>query len=803
MKLGAKTKNWIFNLLAILSVVFAFSVGSTYAYVSLTNNYRSNMYSTATYMANQEYAVVNDTITNGIAFGEGSRLFDVSIQYSYSYDFDIRFQYSISWTDSGLSTDNIILHYVDRDNWIVDGDYIFYKDSVTAGSGSLKVFAGADFVDPWDKEYDGQEFKITISNVVIYKKQTSYAIASSELTKTIQTSEAAKAWIWAKNSSSKTTAYAMVYNLRSTFANGVTHPNAVGAYSRTYGSDRKVTSAQWLGGNRAYAGIGAYIITGKTAYTLTVKVTGSWINSGGSTFAGDGSDGSAFIYINNIKFNYAETFKFKEKASDNVFEVYTYKYTIPANTAVYINLVDGVEITCAANISKADYSGYSVVASIYLNETSFLAADFVDNMLVKELTTNGSVTGTTNYTKSKVKVINTTLYDSALYNQYAGGAQTFYGNLSLVNNTAGALSVSLSYKVNIYISNGHTTLFNTNNNSYADSFESNLWYRELIADKSALTSTYTLPTSVVLAPYASVNLTQRYEVDVSPYIADYNSSDAWVEVIPAYTSSTTSTVSDDLVVESKLVGSSYQVAVKNNTNATITGVNATISAYTLTPTYTNVDAEPLDWTSNYWEYYIYKNSTYTQVQMEDNALPRFDATTTVYRRLSYETGATNATLTRASGIGGSNNTYTATSVVLLPGESLVIGTISKPTNGGVYVFSVSATNTQSMISGTSASTTASVGLYHSGTTYAYIYNSTSTQYYVKFDGTVSTNEDIATINNVNYYVGVVRPGQIVKLSMTAKHTTFTSAAAGSTYSLPSGWGSSGDAVDTMYKNYFN
>ena len=187
--------------------------------------------------------------------------------------------------------------------------------------------------------------------------------------------------------------------------------------------------------------------------------------------------------------------------------------------------------------------------------------------------------------------------------------------------------------------------------------------------------------------------------------------------------------------------------------------------------------------------------------MVDNVEPTFDVTTA--RKLTYKIGASSASLTRASGISGTGTTYADTDAELKPGESLLLGTIAKPSGQAVYIFMASATDTQSMISGTSSSTTARVGLYHSGTSNAYIYNATTSLYYVKFDGKVTANEDITTINNVNYYVGVVRPGQIVKFAMTSKNTTFTSAVAGSTYSLPSGWGTAGDAVDTMYKNYFN
>ena len=123
----AKTKlNRVLYLLAMLGVVFAFSIGSTYAAIAFSLNTGSNLLSTASYLAKQENVIINDTSTTPIAFGLGGRSSEVSIQYSYSYDFDIRIQYSLSWSN-GKSTDNVILRFADRDSFIVDNNYIYYK----------------------------------------------------------------------------------------------------------------------------------------------------------------------------------------------------------------------------------------------------------------------------------------------------------------------------------------------------------------------------------------------------------------------------------------------------------------------------------------------------------------------------------------------------------------------------------------------------------------------------------------------------------------------------------------------------
>ena len=110
MKLAKTRTNLTYSLLAILGVVFAFIIGVTYCASAFTLNVGSNGYSTSTFMAKQQYTLINDSEMSPIPFGTGAHNYEVAIQYSYSYDFDVRIKYSLSWTNN-LDAHNVILNY--------------------------------------------------------------------------------------------------------------------------------------------------------------------------------------------------------------------------------------------------------------------------------------------------------------------------------------------------------------------------------------------------------------------------------------------------------------------------------------------------------------------------------------------------------------------------------------------------------------------------------------------------------------------------------------------------------------------
>ena len=763
----AKTiKNLILKLLAIISIVFAISLGSTYASNSFILNVGSNPNSTTTYLTNQECVLINDTTSTPIAFGLGTRLTDVSVQYSYGYDFDIRLTYSLAWS-GGASTDNVILRFVDRDNLIVDNNYIYYTGPVSAGSGILRFISGVDFVDPYDSTYDGQSLTITAS-VDVYKAQSSYDISTNELTKDVQTSESAKAWIRYKNRSTSSNAYAIVYNLRATYENGVEYPGAESAYSRQYNTSNIVTNSTWLGGNRAYGGMGLYLITGSTAYTLKVKVTGAWYDENGTI--------TAFVYTNNILFNYASNWNYFSESSDGVFDYYTYNFTIPANTAVYIELVDGIEITCKARFEQSvdEYEGRRIRTKIEINDTTF--DNFTNGIQSLDGLSNSDITASNNYSKPDTTIYNSTLYNPALYyeNNNQGGEQNFYGSASIVNNTADTQKLTLSYSINVYISNGSPVV----------SGDGTLWARGVISSSSSTYFSITNQlTTIVLAPYSSINLFDKFSLTIKDLIVtNYSNSDAWVEIIVSSSSNTTAT-SQPLQVDVGIRGTNYVLTLKNNTNVSLTNFTVNLNVVNRTKTYTLTTGEPNNWLSNYWEYYI---------KVSDNVYERVTTysawTANTYYLLTYGSATPSSlSVSTKNDFSYSASTLTNTTLTLYPGESVVMATIAKPSNE--YVFTTSASASSSSASG-------AIAILFNGTTDAYIYNDTTNSYYVRFTGTLLNELDyISSINNYNYYIDIVRPGQIIKLPMTTKGTLETSLAT-DTYSWPSGW----DAIDSAFKS---
>ena len=65
----AKTKkNWFSIITAILAVVFAFTIGVTYAAQIVNLSFGSNGYDTTAYAGKQSYVVINDTEKNSYTF---------------------------------------------------------------------------------------------------------------------------------------------------------------------------------------------------------------------------------------------------------------------------------------------------------------------------------------------------------------------------------------------------------------------------------------------------------------------------------------------------------------------------------------------------------------------------------------------------------------------------------------------------------------------------------------------------------------------------------------------------------------
>ena len=188
----AKTTKKIIPILsAIISVVFAFIIGVTYCSSVMKLIYGTNLKSTKAYLANQQYVVINDLEQSPIVYNPGVHAVNISLQYAIDYDFDLRVRYSVQWLDvngeeNDLSTDNVELLFANRDNVIVDEEYIYfinyYEDEegnrtpagLTAGSSELSLIAGVQIVESLNSEYTGKTLQITIDEVKIHKAGVKY-----------------------------------------------------------------------------------------------------------------------------------------------------------------------------------------------------------------------------------------------------------------------------------------------------------------------------------------------------------------------------------------------------------------------------------------------------------------------------------------------------------------------------------------------------------------------------------------------------------------------------------------------------
>ena len=834
----AKTKKNMFRILStILGAVFALITGVTYCAKSLNLQYGLNPNSTSAYLGNQQYVVVNDTVQNPILFGEGSHNFEIALQYAFDYNFDVRLKYEMVWSQ-GVSVNgqnsrvatNVILHFADRNNIIYDEEYIFVANSVTAGNGKLTFITGVDFVDPTDSRYYGQTLQINIIDVKIYKQADSYDKSTHFLTtqdadnktpdEDISTSVAAQAWINYKNRARLTNASVMMYNYRRNYETGVPYSGLNTAYRKTTNSSNSVTNAVWLGGNKAYAGTGMYIITGTTPIKFQVEVAGIWRDNSGNV------TDKSMISENSIKYNYSEDFVHASWDNTRLWETRTFNYVVPANSAYYIDILDSVEITSADRIEDNLYDSYRLVTnSITINpgltkvenetpvekQVKFSynesSADFIQ---IKDITTNENVTATTSYANKPnkdIKVVNSSKYLNGLYEARVGQStqsQDFKTNISLINTTATTKTVTITYQLKYTISNGQTNLTNvvkenevdtytraeeyiTGDYTQLDAFKSNLYYSYSLESDELSTG---LVDKVTIAPYSSVTLADSYTVNsgLQQDIIDIfdtagaggvqadgltENYDVWTFLNVTPSVAATTETKANLVIEKSISENTVELSVKNNTKTTITGVTiSAVEAVELsTATYSpeGGDTAPNDWNSSYWKYYKLSDDETTYIQLttkETYVKDKYYSKSQTYKNL---------TVTAQNGfIKDENDTslFTHTTKVLRPGEEVVFGVATTSATKQVYA-TASATSS-------SLTTENTAMLINAGNASYIVNNSSTTSYYVRFSGTyVGTDtthikqggytENQTTVTH-NYYIGILRPGQIVAVPLSSVGT---------------------------------
>lgn len=797
----AKTKkNWFSIITAILAVVFAFTIGVTYAAQIVNLSFGSNGYDTTAYAGKQSYVVINDTEKTPIPFGTGARNYEVAIQYSFSYSFDIRVRYSLAWS-SGADTSNVILNYANRNNFIVDNEYIYYTETIPAGTGTLNIFTGVSFTDTTDSTYEGASLTINIDEVKIRKSTSSYTTSHDLYVDSV----AGNAWIQYKNRSTLSGAHVIVYNSRYDYDHGVSHPGAESAYQKNM-TGSVVTSANWAGGNKEYAGVGMYIINGSSAITLRVNVVGSWRPTD-----------SATILDNTILLNYSSNWTRERMSTDNVFGIYTYNLIIPANTALYINILDSVEIISKGLLQQADYTNHRMlITRITVNDVAFYS--FTDGISTGNIvnTTDVTTTGTYNPTSdsNKVSVINTTLYQPGLYDISLEGQQTYDANVSITNNTANKIRVSVTFSLRYYISNAKTSISGDQVYGDASDFDDpTLWFRDTGTTSSATDfSANAINLTSYIAPYSTVNILQQYVVNAafrSSMISQYGNFDFWVVLEPTISilddndTSTTTALSVETSAVSSGSNTILTFSVKNNSMEAMTGINAELIAYRNVASFASTSAQPDDWVSSYWRYYYYDTGTGTYVQNTNrtwNDEQQYYTMTQSRELISL----TNATLyngftlsTTGTPTSGSGYQFRATNITIQPNETVRVASVTITTNG-YLTFNSTAT-------GSSSATSTNLDIVDEGTSGAYIINNSTSSYYVRFTGNMETGSipNIVTVNGYNYYIGIVRPGQVVKIPMaTSSSVSIETIADTGTYttSTLSAWDTQ---IQEIFDTYFN
>ena len=212
----AKTNKFSIFLSALLCAVFAFTVGITYAGSSMVFNYGTNPASASAYLANQQYVVVNDTLTAPVVYSVGSHATEIALEYAIDYDFDLRIKYALKWSDQTLATTNVELLFANRDNVIVDETYIYYINyknnapaGISAGEGKLSLIAGVEIIETDNDNYLGKTLTVEIQEVKIAKTGGSYATSSLK-----DSGQAGSAWYAHKTSVGETDAYVVIYNYR-------------------------------------------------------------------------------------------------------------------------------------------------------------------------------------------------------------------------------------------------------------------------------------------------------------------------------------------------------------------------------------------------------------------------------------------------------------------------------------------------------------------------------------------------------------------------------------------------------------
>lgn len=806
----AKNKNKS-NLIKIICViigaVFAFTTSIVYGAFSWKREHNSG-YATGAFLPNQTYQIINDTLPNGILYSDGVKEYEVALQYSYDYAFNFYVEYELNWSN-GLDASNVILNFSNRNAWIVDNSRIYYRDTVAAGTGKLPIIVGVDFVDNYNSNYYGAKLTINIKKVEIAK--TNESLDQTGI------AGAAYAQYQARKLASYSTAnaYAVVYNPTNKGSYQPKAPVGKTAFetkTSTSGST-SVTTTSKLFGNKNYVGLGAYVITGSSPINLVAKVIGSWVVDTGKTT----DPSSANINTNTIKYNYSSGWIGESyDVGTIVQEIRTFQYTIPAHTAMYIDIIDSVEMITRGMLAAANYTDFHIETDLLLNSDTQL--NFENGLATLTITTK-TLSGTSYSTElpnQDYSVVNSSKYDAALYNVTTGGAQTYKTQIKVINNTASKMSVSASYTLKAYISNGNSTAdyqpaagstTPKDGNPFEFDDESH-WDR----DEYSYTSSITVGAhnaSQVIAPYSAMTICTSFTVPndmVAKLVAAkaaYSGKDVWIELVPKITPATSTAADTQLVLETVVSGTTAKLYAKNVSSNALTSLslNLKYSRYSTQAnmTSTTLSTEPANWKKEYWKYYVSNSGSYKQVNEVNNPTSNSDGSTSI-KTASMPTFAAGTYYTNSGWIGA--NAYTTTSSAIVnPGEKVLLGSLTI-TASQTYDFS------DYTLTG-SVATASDVNLVNETTGSTFIKNNSTTKsYYIRFSSSASftdtTKSNFFQDGSFWYLYGLIRPGQVIPINITALDSQISiEAVEDTTGSLPTQISTWPTAVVEKLKTMYN
>lgn len=777
----AKNKNKS-NLIKIICViigaVFAFTTSIVYGAFSWKREHNSG-YATGAFLPNQTYQIINDTLPNGILYSDGVKEYEVALQYSYDYSFKFYVEYELKWSN-GLDASNVILNFSNRNAWIVDNSRIYYRDTVAAGTGKLPIIVGVDFVDNYNTNYYGAKLTINIKNVEIAK--------ANDTLDTSGIAGTAYAEYQARKAASYSTAnaFAVVYNPTDKGSYQPKAPVGKTAFATTTSSSggTSITTTSKLYGNKNYVGLGAYIITGSSSINLVAKVVGSWVVDTGKTT----DPTSANINTNTIKYNYSSGWVGESyDAGTIVQEIRTFQYTIPAHTAMYIDIIDSVEMITRGMLAAANYTDFHIKTDLLLNSDTQL--NFENGIATTTITTK-TLSGTsysTSLPSQDYSVVNSSKYDAALYNVTTGGAQTYKTQIKVINNTASKLTVAASYQLKAYISNGNST---ADYGKIYDFGDESHWDR----DEYSYTSSITVGThnaSQIIAPYSAMTICTSFTVPndmVAKLVAAnaaYSGKDVWIELVPQITPAASTADDTQLVLETVISGTTAKLYAKNVSSNALTSLSLDLK-YSRYSTQTNMVAttlstEPANWKKEYWKYYVNNSNSYQQVNEVNNPTSNGDGTTSI-KTASMPSFVAGTYYTNSGWIGATSYTTTSSDIVN-PGEKVLLGSLTI-TASQTYDFS------DYTLTG-SVATASDVNLVNETTGKAYIKNNSTTKsYYIRFSSSVNfadtTKANFMQDGSFWYFYGLIRPGQVIPINITAGDSQISiEAVEDATGSLPS------------------